>query len=153
MIILMIIDIITICIYNQRHNSVLNHHGNHNNDGFSPRHSIDGSRSSGWSTAGISRTGSVNDGSSCSTLSPMLDLDFDMPDVQQQQQQQRNRCDELTLLSPFKPFAHMPSQSEVTPTEDFQFVQEMMTTNEYAMESQYTPFLTSPDSMNMVFGA
>ncbi|KAI8063087.1 STE like transcription factor-domain-containing protein [Thamnidium elegans] len=74
----------------QRRQQVLNHQGNNSQgDGFhsSPRHSFDGSRSSGWST-GISGAGSTSSSycsSRCSTLSPMLDLDFDMPDVQQTQ--------------------------------------------------------------------
>ncbi|KAG2213158.1 hypothetical protein INT47_011307, partial [Mucor saturninus] len=70
---------------------VLNHqNGNNNNnsngDTFysSPRHSFDSSRSSGWSTGVVSRNGSASNSSSrCSTLSPMLDLDFDMTDIQQ----------------------------------------------------------------------
>ncbi|GAN09018.1 hypothetical protein MAM1_0238d08540 [Mucor ambiguus] len=52
----------------------------------SSRHSFDDARSTGWST-GISAGGSGSMSSShnssrCSTLSPMLDLDFDMPDIQ-----------------------------------------------------------------------
>lgn len=73
----------------QRRQQVLNHQGNNgtNGDTFysSPRHSFDSSRSSGWSTGVVSGNGSAtsNNSSRCSTLSPMLDLDFDMTDIQQ----------------------------------------------------------------------
>ncbi|CEP12117.1 hypothetical protein [Parasitella parasitica] len=67
---------------NQHHQQVLSHNQQQNDN----RYSFDGSRSSGWST-NISANGSASNNSShnssrCSTLSPMLDLDFDMPDVQ-----------------------------------------------------------------------
>lgn len=71
----------------QTSQQVLNHH-QHQTDGngfyTSPRHSFDGSRSSGWSTAvSESVTSSQCSGTSrCSTLSPMLDIDFEMPDIQ-----------------------------------------------------------------------
>lgn len=88
----------------QRRQQVLNHQGNGNNgDAFysSPRHSFDGSRSSGWSTGITSGNGSAasNSSSRCSTLSPMLDLDFDMPDIQQQQPHQRQPSRSTTSLN------------------------------------------------------
>lgn len=100
----------------------------------SPRHSFDGSRSSGWS-AGI--PGSVSSSSRCSTLSPMLD---------EENQVMYSPEPMTTLLSPFKFQPQQQQQHE----DVFDFNMDINTImNDYApfVDQQYPPF--SPD----IFGA
>jgi hypothetical protein len=156
------------------HTQVLGHTSTDHGVFTSPRHSFDSSRSSGWS-AGI--PGSVSSSSRCSTLSPMLDVDFEMSDGDKllysfYSEPLRKQEDDfssssasspsapVTLLSPFKLNTEQPHMMASNQENTFDLNMDTAMLNTIMNDTyqsiyapyvdQYAPF--SPD-MNIVFGA
>ncbi|KAL9559235.1 hypothetical protein MBANPS3_000502 [Mucor bainieri] len=129
----------------QQHQQVLNHSQQPQDTGFyanSSRHSFDDARSSGVSAGG---SGSMGSSSRCSTLSPMLDLDFDMPDIQPTSTPALQQPSAATTDAMNTPMSSSRSNTSLTTTESSSIIlndrQQQMYNASYYPEPSTSTFI------------